>query len=36
MLTLMEKGWMIKIKLDNPSDFRQLLNSTDYKKIIAA
>ena len=29
-----EKGWMIKMKVLNPSDLDNLLNSEDYKKLI--
>ena len=29
-----EKGWMIKIKVSNPSDLDSLLTSDDYKKLI--
>ena len=29
-----EKGWMIKMKVSNPSDLDNLLNSEDYKKLI--
>ena len=29
-----EKGWMIKIKVTNPSDLDNLLSSDDYKKLI--
>ena len=29
-----EKGWMIKMKVSNPSDLDNLLNSDDYKKLI--
>jgi glycine cleavage system H protein len=30
------KGWMIKIKLTNPSEVSALLSSDDYKKLIGA
>lgn len=30
------KGWMIKVKLANVSDFDQLLSSDDYKTLIGA
>ena len=29
-----EKGWMIKMKVSNPSDVDNLLSSEDYKKLI--
>ena len=29
-----EKGWMIKMKVSNPSDIDNLLTSEDYKKLI--
>ena len=29
-----EKGWMIKMKVSNPSDLDNLLTSEDYKKLI--
>lgn len=29
-----EKGWMIKMKVTNPSDLDNLLTSDDYKKLI--
>ena len=29
-----EKGWMIKMKVSNPSDVDNLLTSEDYKKLI--
>ena len=29
-----EKGWMIKMKVSNPSDLDSLLTSDDYKKLI--
>ena len=29
-----EKGWMIKMKVSNPSDIDNLLTSQDYKKLI--
>ena len=29
-----EKGWMIKMKVSNPSDLDNLLSSDDYKKLI--
>ena len=29
-----EKGWMIKMKVSNPSDLDNLLTSDDYKKLI--
>ena len=29
-----EKGWMIKMKVSNPSDLDSLLSSDDYKKLI--
>ena len=29
-----EKGWMIKMKVSNPSDLDYLLSSDDYKKLI--
>tara|TARA_B100000925_G_scaffold274790_1_gene240538 strand:- start:338 stop:718 length:381 start_codon:yes stop_codon:yes gene_type:complete len=29
-----EKGWMIKMKVSNPSDLDKLLTSEDYKKLI--
>ena len=29
-----EKGWMIKVKVLNPSDLDNLLTSEDYKKLI--
>ena len=29
-----EKGWMIKMKVSNPSDIDNLLSSEDYKKLI--
>ncbi|OYQ43293.1 glycine cleavage system protein GcvH [Flavobacterium aurantiibacter] len=29
-------GWMIKIKVENPSDFETLLSDTDYKALIGA
>jgi len=30
------KGWMIKIKVSNPSEFDELLSADDYKKLIGA
>ncbi|MEX2656900.1 MAG: glycine cleavage system protein GcvH [Balneolales bacterium] len=30
-----DKGWMIKIKMDDPSELDQLLNVDDYNQIIA-
>ena len=30
------KGWMIKIKITNPSETAELLNVEDYKKLIGA
>lgn len=30
------KGWLIKIKLSNPSEADQLLSADDYKKLIGA
>ncbi|MCE3227609.1 MAG: gcvH [Bacteroidetes bacterium] len=30
------KGWLIKIKLSNPSEVSELLNADDYKKLIGA
>ncbi len=30
------KGWMIKIKISNPSEVDSLLNVDDYKKLIGA
>ena len=29
-----EKGWILKIKMNNPKDFDDLLSNTDYKKLI--
>ena len=29
-------GWMVKVKVSNPSDFEQLLSADDYKKLIGA
>ena len=29
-----EEGWMIKIKMSNPSELDSLLNPTEYKKLI--
>jgi glycine cleavage system H protein len=29
-------GWMIKIKLSNPDEIKDLLNADDYKKLIGA
>jgi len=29
-----ERGWMIKMKVSNPSDIDNLLTSEDYKKLI--
>ena len=30
------KGWMIKIKISNPDEIKDLLNSDDYKKLVGA
>jgi len=30
------KGWMIKIKMSNPSEASELLSAEDYKKLIGA
>ena len=30
------KGWMIKIKLDNPAEARELLDAAAYKELIGA
>jgi glycine cleavage system H protein len=30
------EGWMIKMKISNPSEIEDLLNDTDYKQIIGA
>lgn len=30
-----ERGWMIKIQIDNPSDVNSLLDAEAYKKLIA-
>jgi glycine cleavage system H protein len=29
-------GWMIKIKISNPDEVKDLLNAEDYKKLIGA
>jgi glycine cleavage system H protein len=31
-----EKGWMIKVKVENVSDYDELLSSDDYKELIGA
>jgi glycine cleavage system H protein len=28
------KGWLVKVKLDNPADFSNLLSAADYQKFI--
>jgi glycine cleavage system H protein len=30
------KGWMIKVKLSNPSEVSELLSADDYKKLVGA
>jgi glycine cleavage system H protein len=30
------KGWMIKIKITNPDEIKELLSADDYKKLIGA
>jgi glycine cleavage system H protein len=27
------KGWLVKVKLDNPADFSNLLSAADYQRI---
>jgi glycine cleavage system H protein len=31
-----EKGWMVRIKLDNPSEVDALLSAADYQKLLGA
>ena len=31
-----EKGWMVRIKLDNPKEIDELLSAADYQKLLGA